>query len=250
MKRPFAIALLVLLALLGAQAVHAQGTGLPTLRIGVEEAEGPQDLSVALKILLLLSVLSLAPSILIMMTSFTRIVVVMHFLRQALGTHMAPANQVIVALSLFLTLFIMLPVFQQVNQEALQPYFEEEITWQEAYETASRPVRGFMLHQIREKDLRLMVKASGMERPQTMDDVPNHVIIPAFMISELRTAFIIGFMIYLPFLIIDMLVASVLMSMGMMMLPPIMISLPFKLLIFVLADGWFLIVGSLLNSFS
>ena len=245
-----ALPILILLALAtGATAAHAQGTGLPTVSIGIQEAQNPQDLSTALKVLMLLTVLSLAPSILIMMTSFTRILVVLHFLRQALGTQTAPANQVLVGLALFLTLFVMLPTYNKVNETALQPYFAEEITWQEAYENGSGPVREFMLNQVREKDLRLMVQVSGMPKPKALDDIPIHVVIPAFLVSELRTAFTIGFMIYLPFLIIDMLIASILMSMGMMMLPPIMISLPFKLLIFVLADGWYLIVGSLIQSF-
>ena len=229
---------------------QAQSTGLPMIRVGIDEVEGPADLSVALKVLLLLSVLSLAPSILIMMTSFTRIIIVLHFLRQAMGTHTAPSNQILVGLALFLTLFIMLPVYNQVNETGLQPYFNGDIGWEEAYEEGSKPIRAFMLKQISTKDLRLMIRSSGIERPDTMEKIPNQVIIPAFLISELRTAFTIGFMIYLPFLVIDMLVASILMSMGMMMLPPIMISLPFKLLIFVLSDGWLLIVGSLIQSFA
>jgi flagellar biosynthetic protein FliP len=242
--------ILLLLALLAcADAAFAQSTGLPTLKIGVEEAKGPADLSIALKVMLLLTVLSLAPSILIMVTSFTRIIVVLHFLRQAIGTQSAPANQVIVGLALFLTLFIMLPVGRTVKQDAFDPYVDKRIGWEEAYDRASKPVRTFMLAQVREKDLRMMIHSSGIARPKTMADVPTYVVVPAFMISELRTAFTIGFLIYLPFLIIDMVVASVLMSMGMMMLPPIMISLPFKLLIFVLADGWYLIVGSLVQSF-
>jgi flagellar biosynthesis protein FliP len=249
MRRPVALLLLLVVLAVAVPSATAQGTGLPTITVGIDEAKSPQDLSTALKVLLVLTVLSLAPSILIMMTSFTRIIVVMHFLRQALGTQTAPANQVIVGLSLFLTLFIMLPTYNVVNEKAIQPYLREEIGWETALDAGAQPLRAFMLRQIREKDLRLMVQASGMEKPATMDEVPTYVIIPSFLISELRTAFTIGFMIYLPFLVIDMLIASILMSMGMMMLPPIMISLPFKLLIFVLADGWYLLVGSLIQSF-
>ena len=249
MRRVAVLVVLLLFLAAWVGPARAQTTGLPTLKIGVEDAKGPGDLSIALKVMLLLTVLSLAPSILIMVTAFTRIIVVLHLLRQAIGTQTAPANQVIVGLALFLTLFVMLPVGREVKQAAFDPYMDKRIGWEEAYERASKPVRTFMLAQVREKDLRLMVRSSGIPRPQTMDEIPTYVVVPAFMISELRTAFTIGFLIYMPFLIIDMVVASVLMSMGMMMLPPIMISLPFKLLIFVLADGWYLIVGSLVQSF-
>ena len=196
-----------------------------------------------------MTVLSIAPAILIMLTSFTRIVIVLSVLRQAMGTHSMPPNQIILGLALILTFFIMSPVWQKVNQEALQPYLDQKITRQQALETALKPIRAFMVKQTREKDLALLVKISKMDRPKNINDVPTSVLIPSFIISELKTAFQIAFMLYVPFLVIDMVVASVLLSMGMMMLPPIMISLPFKLMLFVLADGWNLIVGSLVKSF-
>lgn len=221
----------------------------PFFSIGLDNAKNPGDVSIALQIFLLLTVLSLAPAILIMVTSFTRIAIVLSVLRQAIGTHQMPPNQIILGLALFLTFFIMTPVWQQIDQQALQPYFQKEITQQEALEKASQPLRDFMFKQTREKDLSLLIDIADMERPKTIDDVPTSVLIPSFIISELKTAFQIGFLLYVPFLIIDMVVASILLSMGMMMLPPIMISLPFKLMLFVLADGWYLIVGSLIKSF-
>ena len=218
-------------------------------KIGVGMDGTPEQIGVVLKIFLLLTVLSIAPSILIMMTSFTRIVIVLSVLRQAIGTRQLPPNQIVVGLSLFLTFFIMTPIWQEINKEALKPYLEEKIGQQEALERAFKPIRKFMFKQTREKDLALLLDIADIKRPNNTDDVPTSVIIPSFMISELKTAFQIGFMLYIPFLIIDMVVASILLSMGMMMLPPIMISLPFKLMLFVLADGWYLIVGSLVKSF-
>ncbi|MEE8484844.1 MAG: flagellar type III secretion system pore protein FliP [Nitrospinota bacterium] len=222
---------------------------IPTINIGVEEVSEPGKVATSLKILFILTILSLAPTILIMVTSFARIVIVLSFLRQAMGTQQMPPNQMIVGLSLFLTFFIMSPVFIHINQNALQPYINSEIDQETALNIGVAPIRNFMLKQVREKDLGLFVNLSGIQRPETVEDIPTHVIVPAFIISELRTAFQIGFMIYVPFLVLDMVIASVLMSMGMMMLPPIMISLPFKLMLFVLVDGWHLIVGSLVKSF-
>jgi flagellar biosynthetic protein FliP len=221
----------------------------PTVHIGVEKGEGPGDISVLLQIVLLLTVLSLAPAILMLMTSFTRLAVVFAFLRHALGTQQTPSNQIIAGLALFLTFFIMMPVWQKVNSNALQPYLNEEISQEIAVKEAITPIRQFMLRQTREKDLALLVKMAGKKKPNNPADIPTSVLIPAFVISELKTAFIIGFVLYVPFLIIDMVVASVLLSMGMMMLPPILISLPFKLMLFVLVDGWHLIVGSMVKSF-
>jgi flagellar biosynthetic protein FliP len=203
-----------------------------------------------MQIFLLLTVLSLAPSILIMFTSFTRIAIVLSLLRQAIGTNQLPPNQIIIGLSLFLTFFVMTPVWQTVNQNALQPYMANKISSKEALDKAVQPVRKFMIAQTREKDLSMFVNVAKLERPKNIEAVPTHVLIPSFIISELKTAFQIGFMLYIPFLIIDMVVASVLLSMGMMMLPPIMVSLPIKLMIFVLTDGWHLIVGSLVKSFT
>ena len=222
---------------------------LPTLQVGIGQAENPEQVSVLLQVVALLTILSLAPAILILMTSFTRLVVAFSFLRHALGTHQMPPNQVMVGLALFLTFFIMLPVWQQVNDKAIKPYMNEEISQAEALEAAMTPVRRFMFRQTREKDLALFVNMAKLDKPDTPQDIPSSVLIPAFVVSELKTAFIIGFFLYVPFLIIDMVIASVLLSMGMMMLPPIMISMPFKLILFVLMDGWHLIVGSLVKSF-
>lgn len=223
--------------------------GSPFFSINVEQREDPGQVSVVLQIFLLLTVLSIAPALLIMMTSFTRIAIVLSVLRQAIGTHSMPPNQIVLGLALFLTFFIMAPVWDKVNTEAIQPYLKEEITQKQALENAFKPIRSFMFKQTREKDLAMLVKISNTARPKNMDDVPTSVLIPSFILSELKTAFQMAFMLYVPFLVIDMVVASVLLSMGMMMLPPIMISLPFKLMLFVLADGWYLIVGSLVKSF-
>jgi flagellar biosynthetic protein FliP len=232
------------------QSSSSSAVPIPAIQLSIGDgADQPGQVAVVLQLLLLLTVLSLAPAILVMVTSFTRIVVVLSILRHALGTQQMPANQIIIGLSLFLTFFIMTPVWQQVNTNALQPYFNEQLSGDQAFDQAAQPVRDFMLKQTREKDLALFVKISSSKRPDKPADVPIQVLIPAFVISELNTAFQIGFLIYIPFLIIDMVVASVLLSMGMLMLPPIMISMPFKLLLFVLVDGWYLIIGSLVQSF-
>ena len=227
----------------------AAGFSFPSVQIGVEKGEQPGDLSVLLQILFLLTVLSLAPAILIMMTSFTRLAIVFSFLRQAIGTQQTPSNQIIAGLALFLTLFIMMPVGLQINERAIQPYLNEEISQESALTEAMNPIRQFMFRHTREKDLALFVKMSGNSRPRNHDDVPISILIPAFVMSELKTAFIIGFFLFVPFLIIDMVVASVLLSMGMMMLPPILVSLPFKLMLFVLMDGWHLVIGTMVESF-
>jgi flagellar biosynthesis protein FliP len=218
---------------------------LPSVTVG-----GNENYELPIQLLLLLTVLSLAPALIILMTSFTRLAVVFSILRTALGTQQAPPTQVIIGLSLFLTFFIMNPVLRQINEEALQPYMAGTITQQDAMDKAAVPIKGFMLAQTREKDLMLFMDMDGSASYNTATDVPLHVLVPAFVISELRIAFQIGFMIFLPFLIVDLIVASVLMSMGMMMLPPMMISLPLKLLLFVLTDGWYLIVESLVRSYS
>ena len=209
----------------------------------------PTSVSTSVKLLLLLTVLSLAPSILILMTSFARIVIVLSFVRTALATQQMPPNQVIIGLALFLTFFIMAPTFQVVNKEALQPLFAEEIGLDEAYDRASVPFKEFMSKHTRQKDLDLFLKYNQAEKPASVEEIPLTMLVPAFALSEIKTAFQIGFMIFIPFLVIDMIVASTLMSMGMMMLPPVMISLPFKILLFVLVDGWYLVMKSLLQSF-
>lgn len=228
----------------------AHALSIPTIEVGMNDAESPQEVSSALQVMLLLTVLTLAPSILVLMTSFSRFVIVLSFLRQAMGTQQTPPTQVLVGLALFLTIFVMNPIFTDINKNALQPYMEEQISQTEAFELAAQPIKRFMLRQTREKDLGLFVKVAGINQPETLEEIPLHVVIPAFVISELKTAFQIGFLIYIPFLILDMVVASILLSMGMMMLPPVLISLPFKLMLFVMVDGWHLTVGSLVKSIS
>lgn len=230
-------------------SAEAASMPIPSIKVGVDRAETPEDVAVALEIVALLTILSLAPAILILMTSFTRIIVVFHFLRQALGTQSTPPNQVLISLALFITFFIMKPVWQDIYNNALNPYLEKQISHQTAFEKAQEPMRKFMMANTREKDIALFVKLSKSPRPKNKDEISLLILTPAFVISELQTAFIIGFVIYIPFLILDMVIASVLLSMGMMMLPPVMISLPFKLMLFVLVDGWNLIVGSMIRSF-
>jgi flagellar biosynthetic protein FliP len=222
---------------------------IPNINIGVNSADNPQDVAVSLQVLGLLTVLSLAPSIVIMTTSFIRIVVVLSFLKTAMGTQNMPPSQVIIGLSLFLTFFIMSPYLTEANDNGLQPYLAGEIAQEEAIEKVAEPLREFMFKQTRESDLALFVNLSDSPRPDSQADVSTLTLIPAFIISELKTAFQIGFMIYIPFIVIDMIVASTLMSMGMMMLPPTMISMPFKILLFVMVDGWHLLVQSLIATF-
>jgi len=242
------IALTGILAVLSLGAANPE-PAMPKVNIGIEAAKGPQDVSVSLQILLILTLLSLAPALIIMLTSFTRIVIVLAFTRSALGTQQVPPNSVLIGLALFLTFFTMAPIFTQVNQSALQPYLQNQMTFDEALERGSQPVRNFMFSQVREKDMALFIRMAKIPKPSSEAEVPTYVLIPAFLISELRTAFSIGFLIFIPFLIIDMVIAVTLMSMGMMMLPPVLISLPFKILLFVLVDGWHLIVKSLALSF-
>ncbi len=229
---------------------EASAIPVPTVQFGMEDAEEPSTLSTALQVMFLLTVLTLAPSILILMTSFSRFVIVLSFLRQAMGTQQTPPTQVLIGLALFLTFFVMTPVLSEINDKALQPYLNEEITQGKALELAQTPIKTFMLKQTREKDLALFINMEQGERPETLDDVKIQSVVPAFVISELKTAFQIGFLIYIPFLILDVVVASILLSMGMMMLPPVLISLPFKLMLFVMVDGWHLTVGSLVKSFT
>lgn len=216
---------------------------------GVNLSSEPGGVATSIKIMLLLTILSVAPAILLLMTSFTRIVIVLSFVRTSLGTQQMPPNQVIIGLALFLTMFIMGPIISDIHKDAYQPFMEGELTQEQALKTASKPIKEFMAKHTREKDLQLFLDYSNQKKPETIDDIPLHVLIPAFSISELKTAFQMGFMIFLPFLIIDMIVSSILMAMGMMMLPPVLISLPFKILLFILVDGWHLIVKSLLTSF-
>lgn len=240
-----------LFLLMAAVSVQAQQVDvpLPALEFGITTADGPGDVALTLQIVALLTVLTLAPAIVVMLTSFTRIIVVLSFVRSALALQQMPPNQVLIGLALFLTMFTMAPTWQELYTEGLQPYLAGELTEAEALARASEPVREFMFRHTREQDLGLFIDMAGAGRPETPDDVPTMTLIPAFIISELRTAFQLGFILFIPFLVIDMIVASTLMSMGMLMLPPVMISLPFKVLLFVMVDGWYLVTRSLLLSF-
>lgn len=239
----------IALILLSAVSAFAEPLPFPNISLNIGGNADQGKAATVVQLLLILTVLSLAPAILLMLTSFTRILIVLSLLRHALGTQQMPSNQIVIGLALFLTFFIMAPVWQQVNDDALKPYYDDKISGEEAFSLATAPIKNFMLKQTREKDLALFVKISKEKRPEKPLDISLPVLIPAFVISELKTAFQIGFLIFLPFFIIDIVVASILLSMGMMMLPPIMISLPFKLLLFVLVDGWYLIVESLVRSF-
>ncbi|MBC8316842.1 MAG: flagellar type III secretion system pore protein FliP [Desulfobulbaceae bacterium] len=247
--RRFLSLLLPTICMLMVSAGDVSAVTLPTVQIGLAETDDPKQIAVLIEILLIFTVLSMAPAILLMTTCFTRLVVAFSFLKNALGTQQMPPAQVLIGLSLFLTLFIMSPVLKDINTNAVEPFLSEEINLEQAYNEGIKPLRAFMLKQTREKDLALFLSLSKTDKPLNKDEVSTAVLIPAFVISELKTAFQIGFILFLPFLVIDMVVASVLLSMGMMMLPPVMISLPFKILLFVLVDGWYLIVGSLVKSF-
>lgn len=242
------VALLGLAVLLfsGCVAQPAGSNGSP---VDPNAAQDPQNVSAAIQILLMVTVLSLAPAILVMVTSFTRTIIVLSLVRNAIGVPQLPPNQVLIGLAFFLTLFVMAPTVKDINDESLQPYMNGAITQEEAINRAEMPMRDFMFSQVRESDVGLFMKLSGQERPENADAVPTYVLIPAFIISELKTAFQMGFVVFVPFLIIDLVISSALLSMGMMMLPPVIVSLPFKILLFVLVDGWALIVGSLVGSF-
>ena len=230
-------------------APTAPSVPIPQVNIGVGQAKSPQEVVGALQILLLLTVLSLAPTLLVLMTSFTRIIVVLSFVRTAMGTQQTPPNQVLVGLALLLTFFVMNPVIRDVNNNAVQPYLKHQINQSVALDRAMTPLRTFMFKQTREKDIQLFYSISKEPRPKEQKDVPTYLLVPAFVLSELKTAFQIGFAIYIPFIVIDMVIASILLSMGMMMIPPVIISLPFKILIFILVDGWDLTVSALFQSF-
>ena len=244
MKLKILLSLLLLLL-----PISALAQGLPTITLGIGEATDPGEVSTALQIILMLTILSVAPAILLMTTGFTRIVIVLSFVRQAMGTQQAPSNQIVIGLSLFLTFFVMAPIYERVNENALQPYLEKKINQEQALTAALTPMREFMFSQVGEKDLQLLVDISKAPQPENQDDISLLTLIPAFMLSELKRAFQMGFLVFVPFLMIDMVVASILMAMGMMMLPPIIVSLPFKILLFVLVDGWALVIGSLVQSF-
>lgn len=222
---------------------------LPTMNLGFKTTDNPNEVVNAVKLILIMTVLTLAPAILIMMTGFTRIIIVLSFLRQAMGVQQMPPNQLLVGLSLFLTFFVMQPAFNEVNTKGIQPYLKGTISQDAAIENTLAPLRKFMFNQTRDSDLALFINLSKIEKPKTRAEVPTMVLVPAFVVSELKTAFQIGFIIFLPFLVIDIVASSVLMAMGMMMLPPVVISLPFKIMLFVLVDGWGLLIGSMVKSF-
>jgi flagellar biosynthetic protein FliP len=230
-------------------APTAPNVPIPNINLSMGQTNNPQQVVGALQILLLLTVLTLAPTLLVMTTSFTRIIVVLSFVRTAMGTQQTPPNQVLVGLALLLTFFVMNPVIHQVNDNAVQPYLQKKISQSVALDRAAQPLRAFMFKQTREKDIQLFYSISKEPRPVAQKDVPTYLLVPAFVLSELKTAFEIGFAIYIPFIIIDMVTAAILLSMGMMMIPPIIISLPFKVLIFILVDGWDLVVSALFQSF-
>ncbi|MCR1933644.1 flagellar type III secretion system pore protein FliP [Clostridium tepidum] len=255
-RRNNKIMLMVLIALgivffysMKAYAAPQNTMPIPKINISVDNANNPKEYVDNIKLLIILTVLTLLPSFIVMMTSFVRTIVVFGFLRNAMGTQQSPPNQVMIGLALFLTLFIMKPVYTEINTKAIQPYMKNKITQEQAVEIGAKPLREFMLKQTRQKDLKLFVDLAKPNFKVTKDNAPLDIVVPAFIISELKTAFQIGFLLFIPFLIIDLVVASVLMSMGMFMLPPVMISLPFKLLLFVMVDGWYLLVKSLVMSF-
>ncbi len=246
-KIVFILAALLVIAMIIPTQLSAQG--IPKISLAIDDSGSPQDFSATMKILIAMTVLALVPTILIMVTSFVRIIIVMMMTRQAMGTNQMPPSQVLMGMALILTIFVMAPVFNQVYGEAVKPYIDGELDQEQAYKIGIEPIREFMFKQTREQDIEMFASFAQIEKPQTRDDLPTYVLIPSFMISELRTAFQIAFVIFIPFLVIDMVVASVLMSMGMMMLPPIMVALPFKILLFVMVDGWYLIIQSLVQSF-
>lgn len=245
--RTFGVIIIPAVLLLVPAVAHAEP--LPGIDLSINTADNPAEVVDSVKLLVLLTLIALAPAFILMVTSFTRIIVVLSLLRGAIGVPTTPPNQVLIGLALFLTVFIMSPVYGQINENAIKPYVENRLTQEQAMNEAYKPLRTFMLKQTREKDLALFVTISRSEQPRSQEDVPLSVLAPAFVISELKTAFQIGFLLYVPFLVIDIVVASALMSMGMFMLPPVMISLPFKLLLFVMVDGWYLVVKSLVESF-
>lgn len=249
MIRNSLLVLLLVLIIFPAE-INSQPTTVPIPKIGIDigASDKPEDVAVTLQILLLMTILSLAPSILIMTTSYLRTIIVFHFLKSALGTQTMPPGQLLAGIALFITFFVMAPTWNKVNTEALKPLMDGEIKLEEAYDKGIEPIRKFMFRNVRDADLELFIDLANINRPQSRDELPTYVIVPAFALSELRAGFIIGFFLFIPFLMIDMIIASILMSMGMMMLPPMLISLPFKILLFVLVDGWTLIVGSVVRS--
>ena len=252
-KKAFFLTALLLVFLAAASISAQQKTStipFPKVSLGVGTAENGNDVSVTLQILLMMTILSLAPSIVIMTTSYLRIIIVFHFLKSAMGTQQMPPSQLLAGVALFVTFFVMAPTWNKVNDEALKPLMDNKINVSQAYDTGIEPIRQFMFKNVRDEDLELFIGLSNQARPKTRNDVATYILIPAFVLSELRAGFIMGFFLFIPFIMIDMIVSSILMAMGMMMMPPMMISMPFKILLFILVDGWNLIIGSLVRSFN
>ncbi len=252
MKKYIYPAALILLLLVFAGEISAQQSTkipLPSIGLDIKSSDNPEDVSTTLQILLLMTVLSLAPSIMIMTTAYLRIIIVFHFLKNALGTQQMPPGQLLAGIALFITFFIMAPTWNKVNDNAIKPLMDKQITMDEAYDRGIEPIREFMFKHVRDEDLELFLGMATIERPKSRNDLPTYILVPAFALSELRTGFIMGFFLFIPFIMVDMIVSSILLSMGMMMIPPMMISLPFKILLFILVDGWNLIVGSVVRSF-
>jgi flagellar biosynthetic protein FliP len=231
-----------------AQTTQGLTFPIPKLNVDIGTSQSGQDVAVTLQILLLMTILALAPSIIIMTTSYLRIIIVFHFLKSALGTQQMPPGQLLSGIALFITFFVMAPTWNEVNEKALKPLMDKNITVEEAYDKGIEPIRNFMFKHVRNEDLELFISMANMERPNSRNELPTYIVVPAFALSELRTGFIIGFFLFIPFLMVDLIISSILMSMGMMMLPPMLVSLPFKILLFVLVDGWNLIVGSIVRS--
>jgi len=250
-KYTFPIILVLLLIIFSSDSYAQKATSIPLPSIGldIKSSDKPEDVSVTLQILLMMTVLSLAPSIMIMTTAYLRIIIVFHFLKNALGTQQMPPGQLLAGIALFITFFVMAPTWNKVNDEALKPLMDGKINVDQAYEKGIVPVREFMFKHVRDEDLQLFIGMASIDRPKNRTDLPTYILVPAFALSELRTGFIMGFFLFIPFIMVDMIVSSILLSMGMMMIPPMMISLPFKILLFILVDGWNLIVGSLVRSF-
>jgi len=251
MKRLIFFIIIILLSL-NLEIFSQQQNVIPLPKIGIDvgTSNSPEDVSITLQVLLLLTILSLAPSILIMTTSYLRIIIVLYFLRNAVGTQAMPPNQLLAGIALFITFFIMSPTWNRVNTEALQPYLDGKMTMDSAYTSGIEPIREFMFKHVRDEDLELFISIANLPKPEAKEDLPIHILLPAFTLSELRAGFIIGFFLFIPFVMLDMIIGSILLSMGMMMLPPMLISMPFKLLLFILVDGWNLVIGSLVRSFS
>ncbi|MGQ9642652.1 MAG: flagellar type III secretion system pore protein FliP [Ignavibacterium sp.] len=254
MKSRLTIATIVMMFVLSsglfAQQTQSLSFPIPKINVDVGTSQNGKDVAVTLQILLLMTILALAPSIIIMTTSYLRIIIVFHFLKSALGTQQMPPGQLLAGVALFITFFVMAPTWNKVNQDALKPLLDEKINVEEAYNKGIEPIRDFMFKHVRDEDLELFVSMANMTRPNNRNELPTYIVVPAFVLSELRTGFIIGFFLFIPFIMVDLIISSILMSMGMMMLPPMLISLPFKILLFILVDGWNLIVGSVVRSFA